>query len=111
MACYDAVRPVDKWAERADATADGAPWDATASKDQMTDLLQRAIAAIEKLPEDVQDAIATRLLAEATDEQAWQERFQATTDAQWEGLAEEARRSIAARSTPLEEAFPPLTPL
>ncbi len=48
----------------------------------MTRLLKRAIAEIEKLPEDIQDAIAARLLAEAADEQAWDERFPATTDEQ-----------------------------
>ena len=37
----------------------------------MRELLQRAIAAIEKLPADAQEATATRLLAEAADEQAW----------------------------------------
>jgi hypothetical protein len=34
----------------------------------MTQLLQQAIAEIEKLPEDEQDAIAARLLAELEDE-------------------------------------------
>jgi hypothetical protein len=77
----------------------------------MTELLQRAIAAIEKLPEDVQDAIATRLLGEAADEQAWAEQFEDTTDAQWERLAELARRDIGeGATTPLEEAFPPPLP-
>jgi hypothetical protein len=74
----------------------------------MTRLLKRAIAEIEKLPEDIQDAIAARLLAEAADEQAWDERFRATTDEQWERLAEEVRHDIASGSTtPLEEVFPP----
>jgi hypothetical protein len=78
----------------------------------MRELLQRAIAAIETLPDDVQDAIAVRLLAEAADEQAWAERFQATTDAQWERLADLARRDIAdGPTTPLEEAFPPSRPV
>lgn len=76
----------------------------------MTDLLQRAIAAIEKLPEDVQDAIATRLLAEAEDEEAWDKRFRATTEAQWEQLVERSRGSVAgASTTPLDEAFPSST--
>jgi len=34
----------------------------------MTELLQRALLEIEKLPEDVQDAIAARLLADLADE-------------------------------------------
>jgi hypothetical protein len=61
----------------------------------MTDLLQQAIAEIEKLPEDVQDAIAARLLAEAADEQAWEASFRATTDQDWARLVERATRSIA----------------
>jgi hypothetical protein len=77
----------------------------------MTKLLQRAIAAIEKLPADVQDAIATRLLAEVTDEQAWAARFEATTDAQWDRLADTVRRTIAAGdTTPLDDVFPPSVP-
>ena len=35
----------------------------------MTELLRRAIAEIEKLPDERQDAIATRLLSELQDEQ------------------------------------------
>jgi len=77
----------------------------------MTELLRQAIAEIEKLPDDVQDAIAARLLAEAADEQAWERRFRATTDDDWERLAERARRSIADQpTTPLDEAFPPFRP-
>jgi hypothetical protein len=77
---------------------------------RMTELLQRAIAAIEKLPEDVQDAIAARLLAEVADEQAWAAAFEATTDAQWDELAETARRAVREGTTPLEHAFPPRPP-
>ncbi|MEQ9239046.1 hypothetical protein [Coleofasciculus sp. E2-BRE-01] len=40
----------------------------------MTELLQRVIAQLEKLPEEEQDAIATRLLAELEDERAWKIR-------------------------------------
>ena len=54
----------------------------------MRELLQRAITAIEKLPAYAQDDIATRLLAEAADEQAWTAQFGATTDAQWDRMAE-----------------------
>jgi hypothetical protein len=46
----------------------------------MTELLQRAIAEIEKLPAEEQNAIATRLLGELKDEQGWKIRFAATTD-------------------------------
>ena len=50
----------------------------------MTKLLRQVIAEIEKLPEDQQDAIASRLLTDLKDEQAWATRFKATTDDQWE---------------------------
>ena len=46
----------------------------------MTELLQQAIAQIQQLPPDQQDAIATRFLAELQDEQKWETRFAATTD-------------------------------
>ncbi|MFN8498292.1 MAG: hypothetical protein U0641_10585 [Anaerolineae bacterium] len=58
----------------------------------MTELLQRAIAEVEKLPDDVQDAIAARILADLADEQAWDARFESTTDEQWDSLANLARR-------------------
>ncbi len=58
----------------------------------MRELLEQAVAAIEKLPADVQDAVATRLLAEAADEQAWAAQFAATTDAQWDRMAETVRQ-------------------
>lgn len=77
----------------------------------MSDLLQRAIAAIEKLPDELQDAIAQRMLEEVADEQAWAARFGATTDAEWARLAETVRHSIRDGSTtPLAEAFPPTPP-
>jgi hypothetical protein len=77
----------------------------------MRELLRRAIAAIEKLPDDAQDAIATRLLAEAADEQTWTAQLAATTDAQWDRMAESVRRAIAGGdSTPLDEVFPPSEP-
>lgn len=46
----------------------------------MTELLQQAIAQIQKLPPDQQDAIAARFLAELQDEQKWETRFATTTD-------------------------------
>ena len=46
----------------------------------MTELLRQVVTEIEKLPAEQQDAIATRLLAELKDEQAWEKRFKATTD-------------------------------
>jgi len=45
----------------------------------MTELLRRAIAELEKLPDDQQDAIASRLLAELKDEQSWASSQQVLT--------------------------------
>jgi hypothetical protein len=46
----------------------------------MTELLQQAIAQIQQLPPDRQDAIASRFLAELKEEQKWETSFAATTD-------------------------------
>jgi hypothetical protein len=74
----------------------------------MTTLLQRAVAEIEKLPAEDQDAIAARLLAEVDDEKQWDIRFRSTTDGQWDRLVAEVRRDIAEGGTlPLDEVFPP----
>jgi hypothetical protein len=74
----------------------------------MTSLLQQAIAEVEKLPAEGQDAIATRILAELADERAWAARFNATTDEQWERLAQGVRREIAAGdTTPRHDVLPP----
>ncbi|MEQ8996517.1 MAG: hypothetical protein RID53_08435 [Coleofasciculus sp. B1-GNL1-01] len=62
----------------------------------MTELLERVIAQLEKLPEEEQDAIATRLLAELEDERAWKIRFESTTNEQWDKLAQMVRQEIAA---------------
>ena len=77
----------------------------------MTKLLERVIAEIEKLPEDAQDAIAARLLADLTDEQEWAARFAATSDAQWERMAAMVRQEIAAGDTvPFDQVFPVQVP-
>lgn len=69
----------------------------------MTKLLEQAIAEIEKLPEDAQDAIAARLLADLADEKEWTARFAATTDEQWDRMAALVRQEIAAGdTTPLD---------
>ena len=74
----------------------------------MTELLRRALAEVEKLPVDAQDAVATRILADLEDEVSWQTRFEATSAEQWNRLAERARQEIAAGDTiPLADAFPP----
>jgi hypothetical protein len=45
--------------------------------------------------------------AELEDEQAWQTRFEATTDTQWDNLAAMVRQEIAADEVvPLDEVFP-----
>jgi hypothetical protein len=73
----------------------------------MTELLQKVFAEIEKLPADQQDAIATRLMAELKDEQAWTTRFETTTNAQWDHLAELVRQDITnGEIVPLDEVFP-----
>ena len=73
----------------------------------MTDLLQRAIREIEKLPAEKQNAIAERILAGLEDEEAWTASFDATSDVQWDRLADLARRDIVSGDVvPLEEVFP-----
>ena len=65
----------------------------------MADLLQQVFSEIQKLPADQRDAIAARILTDLKDEQAWTERFEATTDEQWDRLAKSARREIAEGAT------------
>lgn len=60
-----------------------------------TELLQQAIAEIQKLPPDQQDAIAARFLADLQDEQKWETQFAATTDDQWDQMAAMVRQEIA----------------
>ncbi|NJM87215.1 MAG: hypothetical protein HC847_08500 [Hydrococcus sp. RU_2_2] len=73
----------------------------------MTELLRQAIAQIQQLPPDQQDAIAARFLAELQDEQKWETRFTATTDEQWDRMAAMVRQEIASGETvPLDEVFP-----
>jgi hypothetical protein len=72
----------------------------------MTDLLERVIAQLKTLPDDEQDAIAARLLAEMEDEQIWKAQFESTTDEQWDRMAEMVRQEIHAGDvTPLAEVF------
>jgi uncharacterized membrane protein len=73
----------------------------------MTKLLQQAIAQIQQLPVEQQDAIASRFLAEIQDEKAWEERFEATTDTQWDHLAAMVRQEIQAGEViAIAEVFP-----
>ena len=74
----------------------------------MTELLQRAIAEIQKLPANEQDAIAARILADLEDEQAWAAQFDATTDDQWNRMVEQVRHEIRTGDVvDLDDVFPP----
>ena len=64
----------------------------------MTTLLRQAVAEVEKLPVEDQDAIASRFLAEFEDERAWSARFDATTDDQWDRMIDAVRRDAVNRS-------------
>jgi hypothetical protein len=61
----------------------------------MTKLLQQAIAQIQQLPPEQQDAIASRFLEELQDEQNWETRFASTTDEQWDRMAAIVRQEVA----------------
>ena len=71
----------------------------------MTQLLQQAVTAAEKLPESEQDWLASRLLDEIASEQRWDELFAGSQDA----LAELATRALASmkegNARPIEELF------
>jgi hypothetical protein len=69
----------------------------------MTKLLEQAVAQIERLPEEAQNAIAERLLAELEDA-LWDAHYATTTEAQWAQMAVRVREEIAAGNTyPLDE--------
>ncbi len=73
----------------------------------MTKLLEQAIAKLQKLPEEAQDAVAARLLADLADEQEWSAHFAATSNEQWDRMAAMVRREIAdGNTTPLDDVFP-----
>jgi hypothetical protein len=73
----------------------------------VTELLRQAIAQIEQLSPEQQDAIAARFLAELQDEQKWETRFISTTDDQWDQMAAMVRQEIAIGETvPLDTVFP-----
>ncbi len=61
----------------------------------MTQLLEKAVAEIEKLSATEQDAIAAVILDEITDERRWDEAFGQSQD-QLSSLAEKARSDIRA---------------
>jgi hypothetical protein len=67
----------------------------------MTQLLNKAIAAVEKLSDAEQDALATLLLEEIASEQRWSESFAKSQDTLAK-LAEEALAEYAGgRTQPL----------
>ncbi len=61
----------------------------------MTQLLETAIAEVQKLPESEQNAIASLILAEIADERRWDESFANSQDA-LARLAEKVRGDIEA---------------
>ncbi len=73
----------------------------------MTELLQQAIAQIELLSPDRQDAIAVSFLSELKNEQQWETRISETTDDQWDRMAAMVRQEILmGEVVPLDEVFP-----
>ncbi len=62
-------------------------------------LLKQALTEFEKLPVEDQNALAARWLEEVRDERLWAEKFVATTDEQWDRLADLVKRDIAEGDT------------
>ncbi len=64
----------------------------------MTQLLEKALIAVYKLPPEKQDAIAAVILEELEDDQQWGEAFAASQDklAQLAQLAQKVRTDIKA---------------
>lgn len=61
----------------------------------MSELLEKALEKVSALPPDEQDAIASRILADLADEEAWKKRFAEKRDVirrmAQEALDEDAR--------------------
>ena len=64
----------------------------------MNKLLERAVAAVAKLPEEEQEAIAGRILQDLEDEHGWDERF-ARSQEDLAGLSRQAGEHIARGTT------------
>jgi methylase of polypeptide subunit release factors len=60
----------------------------------MTQLLEKAVAELQKLPDAEQDAIAARILDELTDDQRWDAAFASSQDALAK-LAAKAREDVS----------------
>lgn len=72
----------------------------------MTQLLERAIDEVRKLPAAEQDAIAALILEQIADDRAWDEAFARSQDG-LARLAAKAREDIAAgRTRPLRPRVP-----
>ena len=65
----------------------------------MTHLLEKAFAEAKKLAPEEQDALAKRILADLSDEEAWDESFAQTTDDQWDRMADLVREEIKSGET------------
>jgi hypothetical protein len=61
----------------------------------MRQLLQQALAEIEKLPAETQNAVAARILADLEDDRAWAASFESTSAEQWGRLASLVREEIS----------------
>lgn len=61
----------------------------------MTKMLEQALSEVKKLPESEQDAIASLILDELSDERRWEENFARSQD-QLTGLAAKVREDIHA---------------
>ncbi len=64
----------------------------------MTQSLEQAIAALQRLPESDQDAIAALILAEINDQQRWDAAFAGSQD-RLSQMAERVREDIRAGRT------------
>lgn len=62
----------------------------------MTQLFEKAISEVAKMPEEIQDAIASIILEELRDERKWTEAFSKTSNSQWDRMAERVREEILA---------------
>ena len=64
----------------------------------MTQLLEKALTAVYKLPPEKQDAIASVIIEELEDEQRWDKAF-AVSEAKLAKLAQKVRADIKAYQT------------
>ncbi|MDZ4698857.1 MAG: hypothetical protein SH809_04045 [Rhodothermales bacterium] len=70
----------------------------------MTRLLLNAIARLQKLPAQLQDEIAVRILEDLGADERWEHAFAGTTDDEWKALLREIDRAIdQGVSTSLDE--------